>query len=172
MSRRTGEPAWSRKLATSEPITPRAQHPCDAHDNPSAVPRLTLAVVAAISLFCAQCRMARLYHPPPVRFEASDIAAVEQAVLEGMKRLRWIPVKERDGTIRGTLHLRRHIAVVTVTYTSTWYRIQYTDSENLRYRRGYWGEETIHTNYNAWIRNLIREINARLPAMPQRNLVS
>jgi hypothetical protein len=96
------------------------------------------------------------------------VNAVEQAIVDAMTKLRWIVVKERPGVIRGTLNLRRHVAIITVTYTSEWYHIAYAGSENLHYERWPDGSAKIHLNYNGWIKNLMRQIDARLPALPRR----
>jgi len=53
--------------------------------------------------------------------------------------------------------LRKHVAVVEIPYSSKSYTIRYRSSENLDEKDG-----VIHKNYNGWIQNLTRGINAQL----------
>jgi hypothetical protein len=59
----------------------------------------------------------------------------------------------------GTLQLRTHTAVVAIPYSPRSYSVQYRSSVNLDEKGG-----TIHKNYNGWIQNLTRGINAQLSA--------
>ena len=122
-----------------------------------------LLLVAVTASAVPACRTAKLYNGPPVQFRASSPDQVEQAIMEAMRVQKWIAVKERPGLIRGTLNIRRHTAIVRVEYTASSYQIIYVDSSKLQYERDDDGSEVIHKNYNSWIFNLMREINARLP---------
>ena len=64
-----------------------------------------------------------------------------------------------DGPNRlvGTLMLRKHTAVVEIPYSARSYSIKYRSSINLDEKDG-----QIHKNYNGWIQNLTRGINAQL----------
>jgi hypothetical protein len=66
---------------------------------------------------------------------------------------------EGPGMLVGTIHLRKHTAVVAIPYSSRAYSVQYRSSENLEESNG-----SIHKNYNGWIQNLTRYINAQLAA--------
>ena len=54
---------------------------------------------------------------------------------------------------------RAHTAVVEIPYSSSTYSIKYRSSVNLKESGG-----NIHKNYNGWIQNLTRGINAQLTA--------
>ena len=59
-------------------------------------------------------------------------------------------MKEAEpGHIVGTLHLRKHMAIVDIPYSTNSYSILYKDSAQLDYNG-----DTIHQNYNGWITNL------------------
>ena len=51
--------------------------------------------------------------------------------------------------MKGTLKLRRHVAVVAITYDAKSFSINYVSSQNLLQKGG-----QIHKSYNRWIRNL------------------
>lgn len=71
--------------------------------------------------------------------------------------LGWQMRDVKPGHIVGTLNLRSHQAVVDVTYNTKSYDIGYKDSSNLNYNGS-----TIHKNYNSWVQNLDRNIQAQL----------
>ena len=73
--------------------------------------------------------------------------------------LGWQMKEERPGMLVGTLNLRKHVAVVSIPYTANSYSVQYRSSVNLDEKDG-----QIHKNYNGWIQNLTRGINAQLSA--------
>ena len=59
----------------------------------------------------------------------------------------------------GTILLRNHTAVVEIPYSANDYSVKYRSSANLNEANG-----NIHKNYNGWIQNLTRGINAQLSA--------
>jgi hypothetical protein len=122
-----------------------------------AVPLLLIALAVA---GCG--RTATLYQPPRVAFFPMDTTAVEHAIITGMVKRRWVASREGPGSILGTLHLRDHTVVVRITYTNDSYQIAYVSSENMKYSRKADGTEIIHKNYNSWIDNLTRDIDAEL----------
>ncbi len=87
--------------------------------------------------------------------DALDGTQAEKAIKTAGTKLGWNMAKLEPGLIRGTLNLRKHVAVVDISYDGRGYSIDYVDSENLKY-----DEETgqIHKNYNSWIQNLERQI--------------
>jgi len=61
------------------------------------------------------------------------------------------------GHIVASLYLREHVAIVDITYTKKAYNIKYKNSQNLSY-----DGTNIHSNYNGWVQNLSRQIQAQL----------
>ncbi len=84
---------------------------------------------------------------------------VRSAIVRAGASLGWQMRDEAPGTLVGTLQLRTHTAVVTIPYSATSYSIRYRSSTNLDAADG-----MIHRNYNGWIQNLTRAINAQLSA--------
>jgi len=86
---------------------------------------------------------------------------VARAIITACARLGWVCSIAAPGEITGRLNLRSHQADVRIPYSTEKYSILYVSSENLRYDAA---ERTIHRNYNNWVLNLQRQINAELAA--------
>src|SRR5579884_2484331 len=71
--------------------------------------------------------------------------AMKKAIMQAGLKLGWEMQPVKPGLIVATLHLRKHVAVVDVTYNTRTYSITYKDSTNLDYKDG-----KIHRNYNGW----------------------
>jgi hypothetical protein len=84
---------------------------------------------------------------------------VRSAIVRAGAGLGWIVTDVRPGVLNGKLLLRTHVAEVEIPYSPTAYSITYKSSENLGESGG-----NIHRNYNGWIQNLNRGINAQLAA--------
>jgi hypothetical protein len=125
---------------------------------------LTLLATLAVSVTLTACNTA------PV-LNVNDAAAtnstgkplthdqVRSAVVRAGAALGWQIKDEGPNKLVGTITLRKHVAVVDIPYTANSYSIKYRSSENLDEKGG-----TIHKNYNGWIQNLTRGINAQLSA--------
>ena len=86
-------------------------------------------------------------------------AEVRSAILRAGATLGWQMKDEGPNMLVGTLQLRDHLAVIEIPYSSTDYSLKYRSSNNLKESSG-----NIHKNYNGWIQNLTRGINAQLTA--------
>jgi hypothetical protein len=84
---------------------------------------------------------------------------VREAIIRAGVGLGWIVKEAGPGKLVGTLVLRTHTAVVDIAYSPTNYSITYKSSIDLKESGG-----KIHPNYNGWILNLTRAINAQLAA--------
>jgi hypothetical protein len=85
------------------------------------------------------------------------LAEVEKAVVRAGTALGWKMQPVRPGVMVGTLNLRRHSAIVDVTFDTRTFNITYKDSVELDY-----DGTNIHRNYNGWIQNLDKGIRAQL----------
>jgi hypothetical protein len=85
---------------------------------------------------------------------------VAKAVQRAGATLGWEMKRAEPGHLVGTLHLRSHVAVVDVNFSTTTYSIRYKDSRGLHY-----DGESIHPNYNGWVRRLDESIRAQLLAL-------
>lgn len=90
----------------------------------------------------------------------STLKQVETAIKKGILKKYWSVKKEKSGLLTATINVRnRHIAVVSIPYTSKGYKIDYKSSEGLKYDAT---KNTIHPNYNKWVGNLEKNINYEL----------
>ena len=90
----------------------------------------------------------------------TSMKQVETAIKKGALRKNWSVKKEKEGLLTATVNVRgRHIAVVSISYNTKGYKIDYKDSQGLDYDAS---ANTIHKNYNKWISNLERNINYEL----------
>lgn len=85
---------------------------------------------------------------------------VKAAIIDAGTPLGWVFADKGEGHLMATLAVRKHMAVVDITYNTKAYSINYKDSENLNY-----DGTTIHKNYNGWIQNLQRRINIKLSSL-------
>ena len=123
-----------------------------------------LAVLAAAAALTACNTMAPIQNVSNVPVSSSSnkpltAAEVRNAIVRAGAGLGWVMKDAGPGTINGTLILRTHTAEVTIPYSATSYGIVYKSSINLQESGG-----MIHRNYNGWIQNLNRGINAQLAA--------
>ena len=85
---------------------------------------------------------------------------IEKAIIIAGAGLGWRIKSKSPGNLIGTLALRDHIAIVDIKVDTEKYSITYKDSTNLKY-----DGTNIHSNYNGWIQNLEKSINAQLAAL-------
>ncbi|WP_024850525.1 hypothetical protein [Hydrogenovibrio kuenenii] len=124
--------------------------------------RLILSsVVIATFVTLTACRTSpiRDYKSQPVPSNITSAAQVAKAIQIAGTSLGWVISKEEDGKMMGVLNLRSHQAVVSIPYSATGYSILYSSSIDLKYNAE---DRTIHSNYNGWVLNLNRAIQANL----------
>ncbi|MCU7853073.1 MAG: hypothetical protein KZQ80_12775 [Candidatus Thiodiazotropha sp. (ex Monitilora ramsayi)] len=125
--------------------------------------KLAFIAVIVLTIGLIGCRTAPVYNVTDAPVNASSkISAtdVKKAIMSAGAGLGWQMKEVKPGHIVGSLFLRKHSAVVDIPFTTSGYSIQYKDSTEL----GYDGSN-IHGNYNGWIQNLDRSIQARLASM-------
>ncbi|NDV26728.1 hypothetical protein [Desulfovibrio sp. JC010] len=124
--------------------------------------RIVAFVLVACALFLGGCRTA-----PIQNIELAPIATpnethltmkqVKNAIIRGGYDRGWQMSDVAPGHLVATLNIRSHQAIVDITYTPENYSINYKDSTNLKHKGN-----VIHSNYNAWIKNLANSINLEL----------
>lgn len=92
--------------------------------------------------------------------ENITVKNITQAIVRAGSSLGWAMKKKGDNEIIGILHLRKHMATVSIKYTTGLYSIKYVDSLNLNY-----DGTNIHGNYNGWVQNLNTAIQTQLNIM-------
>ncbi len=127
--------------------------------------RLTVLLTAALvsAVFMMGCRTA-----PVINIEQSEIVVDGKYTLENVKKaiiragagLGWQMKTVGSNKLVGTLHLRKHMAKVEITYNKKSYSINYKDSQNLSY-----DGSMIHQNYNSWVTNLNRALQVQLSSL-------
>ncbi len=124
---------------------------------------LYLLLAAAIAVLAAGCRTA-----PVMDIEESPITVsgkytqddVRKAIIRAGASLGWRMKDIKPGHMEATLLIRKHMAKVDIFYNKSNYSIKYKDSSNLNYDGA-----NIHSNYNGWIQNLDRAIQAQLAVL-------
>jgi hypothetical protein len=95
---------------------------------------------------------------PTASGKALSSDEVKKAIVRAGTALGWQMNANTPGKIVGTLNVRsKHTAVVEIPYSSRSYSILYKSSVNLNEEEG-----QIHNNYNGWVKNLARSIDANL----------
>jgi len=85
---------------------------------------------------------------------------VKKAIVRAGTSLGWVMKSTGKGHLLATLHLRKHVAKVDITYNKESYSIKYNDSQNLNYTGS-----SIHKNYNSWVQNLDRNIQVQISTL-------
>ena len=123
---------------------------------------LKVLLVAFAAAALAACTIQPIYNVKGAPVETPGgkpptLAEVEKAVVRAGTALGWKMQPVRPGVMVGTLNLRRHTAIVDVTFDTRTFNITYKDSVELDY-----DGTNIHRNYNGWIQNLDKGIRAQL----------
>ena len=126
-----------------------------------AVRRLVFgSVIAALIGACASASV------PVNNFSAVPVGAksnptleqVGAAITKGGTAAGWQMSPVKPGHMVGTYRIRRHLAVVDVTYTTAAYNITFNHGDpGLKY-----DGQTIHQNYNVWVEELEKLIRTHV----------
>lgn len=120
-------------------------------------------VATALLLVLAGCRANPIFNienAPIVINSKHSSNDIKKAIIRAGAGLGWNMKAKTSGHIVGTLFLRKHVAIVDIKYSNKTYSITYKDSQNLDYDGA-----NIHKNYNSWVQNLNRQIQAQLSAL-------
>jgi hypothetical protein len=99
------------------------------------------------------CTSAALRMPGQIR-ALPDPVETRAAILEGIEQRRWIFADEVPGGILARIDVRSHVAEVWVEYDEDAITFRYAGSHRLDCDPSPDGCESIHNNYNRWVRNL------------------
>lgn len=89
--------------------------------------------------------------------EMPSLLKVRGAIFTACRDKGWLINPREDGHIIATAHVRRHAAIVDISYTPAAYSITYRDSKVLLY-----DGQMIHRNYNKWVQLLSERIKLEL----------
>jgi len=96
---------------------------------------------------------------PAVSGKSLSHEEVRKAIVRAGVTLGWQMNADTPGKVTGTLNVRKHSAVVEIPYSAKSYSIKHKSSDNLEESDG-----QIHNNYNGWVKNLAKGIDAQLAA--------
>jgi hypothetical protein len=123
---------------------------------------IVLIMLAPISAE-AQRRASDLVDPAPITIPAGvSQAAAKEAVVNAVLARGWTVAEESADQIVADLHVRAHWAQVGIDIEEEAVLISYRNSENLRYTERSDGRIVIHSNYLAWVDNLVSDIRIHL----------
>ena len=112
--------------------------------------RIRVTLVLFVALAVVACRTAPIRDvvnaPLPNATGVATPQQVDEAIWRAGRKLGWKIEPVGPGELRGTLRVKRHVAVVSITHDTKRFSIRYADSQNLRY-----DGRQIHRNYVAWI---------------------
>lgn len=91
--------------------------------------------------------------------EKTNSSSVYQAIKAAGASLGWKITKVAEGNVIGELAIKKHIAIVEIPYSASEYSILYKDSRNLKFDES---SQTIHGNYNVWVKRLDGMIQSNL----------
>lgn len=127
-----------------------------------AVAATLLAAAAMAQAGCMRCDPILNVSDAPVTSASGKALTddqVKSAIIRAGAALGWQMKEAGAGKLTATLLIRTHTAVIEIPYSPSRYSITYKSSVNLDEADG-----QIHKNYNGWIQNLNRGINAQLSA--------
>lgn len=123
--------------------------------------RVAIAACFALLLLVACDRTQPVYNVQdqalPIHAQGLSLAEIERQIVAAGTRRGWRFEKRATGQLQGVLRERGHYARIDVRFSTRSYSITLVESDNLLQSGG-----EIHRNYNRWIHNLEREIDAAL----------
>jgi hypothetical protein len=90
-----------------------------------------------------------------VSIETASAAAAERAIRVGASRRGWISEVVSPELVRCRLDNRGHLVVVEIPHGANTFSVRYSSSANMDYDPV---SGTIHRKYNAWVANLVQDI--------------
>ena len=96
-------------------------------------------------------------HPIPPSAQRLTLKEIGQTIIQAATPRHWIAAEVAPGQISATYSAREHSAQIRILYAQTSYSIEFVSATNLDAQDG-----RIHHKYNEWIRDLDRDIAARL----------
>jgi hypothetical protein len=121
-----------------------------------------VAVVVLLTGFGAGAPIYNVVSSPIPPNPAATMENIEKAIVRAGLTLGWQMAPKGPGMVEGVLNLRKHQAIVDVTYDTKNFNITYKNSTNLDYVAK---DRTIHSNYNGWIQNLEKGIRAQVTVL-------
>lgn len=116
---------------------------------------LVLALAAAT---ITGCKTARMKPVAPIEVSYSTPEQTRDIVRKALIGRHWALVDEKPGAIHAMQSGGEWSVAIDVTYDADSVEIRYADSSNLKYHKTKKGRESIHKNYNLWMKHLANDI--------------
>jgi len=117
-------------------------------------------VLSLLALLFVGCGINKVYNVETKNFSTKpQNQTVYNAIIQSGKFLGWSMKQTNENTIIGKLVIRDHVAKVSISFDKDSYSIKLLEAENLNYDSS---KNTIHKNYNGWVKNLENQIDAKL----------
>lgn len=121
-------------------------------------PRAVSLGAMFVALWVIGCRTAPIQNVVDAPLSPHGSVALEdidEAIWRAGRKLGWSIEPVGAGQLRGTLRVRRHVAVVSIRHDDRHFTIAYESSENLAQHGA-----VIHRNDNLWVARLAAKIQA------------
>jgi len=118
-----------------------------------------------LTITLSGCSRREVLIPAPKLNVTVEEDQIAKSIVNGMSDLGWIMTSDEPGHIVANLNVRQHQVDIDILYDAEQISFNYKSSVNLRYSMED-GNQYIHRKYNAWIKNLMKEIQLEM----QRNL--
>jgi len=120
-------------------------------------------IISILAFMLIGCRSAPVMNVDSAAIQVSEKHTskdIKKAIIRAGASLGWNMKSIKEGQMIGTLNLRKHVAVVDITYSKNNYSIKYKSSTNLDY-----DGVNIHSNYNGWIQRLNQNIQVQISTL-------
>lgn len=125
--------------------------------------RYVIVVAFALATFASAAREAPLENLAYRAFDSQSGREVSPAnlravVAEAVSAFNGSIVEEHPGSMVIRLAPRSHVANARLDYDAKGFSITYLSSTNLNYEKSRKGKESIHPNYNVWIKRIADKV--------------
>ena len=128
---------------------------------------LKLSGLVGVLLFvlsgCGAALVYNVQNAPIQLKQGTSVDKVYKAIKQAGHMRGWRVSKVSPGVAKAFIDVRgKHQATVLITYNKSEYSIEYQDSANLKFNAE---NNTIHKNYNSWVKNLDRDIQFAISSL-------
>lgn len=135
--------------------------------------RLVSLLWVAMVVLCQPVAAAPLYAPKPIAVpEGRTLDEVRHAIRAAVSGdTIWSVLDDKPSQMLVMLAISMHTARLSIDYDLHSVRFTYLSSQELDYKQKPDGRQTIHRNYNKWLRELVRNIQTHLHRPPPEQVV-
>lgn len=121
---------------------------------------LALIMGAVLLAGCSTAAPVMSVNQSVVSHKMVNSGQVQTAIYQSLQRYGWQMVSDDGSRIIARYNKQnRHVAVIRIDYSAERFSINYDSSQGLDYNAS---RDTIHRNYNRWIKNLEVDIRSQL----------